>query len=520
MYKFQPINPKKPKNIDGILSSGPRRPRRPVVGNKNVGIPGFYPLEQRRIDSFDKAEGFRGRTLPRLDESGGYQKPPNLQQSRRPLQPIQARQLLKQDNKSRKRRQIFKRTALVGGSLVLIFAAVFIGKAWWSAHKVFRGGGSALAFNANIDPHLLNGEGDGRVNILLLGKGGEGHAGGDLTDSMMIASIDPINNKLAFMSIPRDLWVQPRELGHMKINAVYANVKNAALNRNYKDKNGAEDRGINAVTQTVEKYMGINIHYYSMIDFVAFEEAVNTIGGIDITLEEPFSDPTMLVGRRYFSLPAGKSHLNGGYALAYARSRYGTSRGDFDRGEQQQKVIVGIKNKIMSTSTYANPVKVSQLLGTFGSKIRTNLSIDDTMRVYGISKRLSEGDISHFDLAQEPRAVVKTANIAGQSVVIPKAGVDNYDQVKAFVRNKLKDGFIIKENPSIIVLNGTNTVGLAQRRADELKSYGYKIARVGDATVKDIQYTVLIDKTKGKKKYTKRYLERRLNVKAVGGVKG
>ena len=82
-----------------------------------------------------------------------------------------------------------------------------------------------------------------------------------------------------------------------------------------------------------------------MIDFVAFEEAVNTIGGIDITLEEPFSDPTMLV-EEDISLPAGKSHLNGGYALAYARSRYGTSRGDFDRGEQQQKVIVALKIKL------------------------------------------------------------------------------------------------------------------------------------------------------------------------------
>jgi hypothetical protein len=260
------------------------------------------------------------------------------------------------------------------------------------------------------------------------------------------------------------------------------------------------------------------MHYYGLIDFSAFQEAVNTLGGIDVNLSKPYKDPTMLVGGRYFYLPAGTSHLDGGHALAYARSRYGSTRGDFDRGEQQQKVIVGIKDKVLSLGTFANPVKVSQLLNTFGNRIRTNLSIDDMMRVYGIQKQLKNSDISHFDLAQEPEAVVKTGSIAGQSVVMPKAGVDDYSQVKTFVRNKLKDGFIVKENPSIVVLNGTNSVGLAQKRADELRSYGYNVVKIGDATVKNIQTTTLVDKTKGTKKYTKRYLEQRLGTKAVDGV--
>ena len=142
------------------------------------------------------------------------------------------------------------------------------------------------------------------------------------------------------------------------------------------------------------------------------------------------------------------------------------------------------------------------------------------MRIYGITKQLGPNDITHADLAQEPNPVVTTGAISGQSVVLPKAGVDNYTAVRAFVRNKLKDGFIVKENPSIIVLNGTNNVGAAQKRADELKGYGYNVIKVGDAPNKNATANILIDQSKGAKKYTKRYLEQRFGVLAVSSADG
>lgn len=417
--------------------------------------------------------------------------------------------------------KVLTRAAIILVVLVLAMGGFIFGKAWWSAHKVFKGGGSALAFDKNIDPSMLNGEGDGRVNILVMGKGGTSEAaGGELTDSMMIVSIDPINTKVALMSIPRDLWVKPQGLWPMKINAVYSNAKYKALDTNPKDKASAEAAGEAKVANIVEQYLGVHMHYYSMVEFSAFEEAVNTIGGIDITLNQPFSDPTMLVGNRYFKLPAGTSHLDGGYALAYARSRYGASRGDFDRGEQQQQVIVGIKNKVLSMGTYSNPIKITELLNTFGNRVQTNLSINNMMRVYGIIKQLGPNDITHADLAQPPEAVVKTGSVGDQSVVMPIAGIDNYTAVRAFVRNKLKDGFLAKENPSVIVLNGTNNAGAAQKRADELKGYGYNVVKIGDAPDKNATANQILDFTKGAKKYTKRYLEQRFGVIAVNSIDG
>jgi hypothetical protein len=256
-----------------------------------------------------------------------------------------------------------------------------------------------------------------------------------------------------------------------------------------------------------------------MIDFTAFQEAVNTIGGIDVTLEEPYTDPTMYIGRKLLTLPAGTTHLDGATALGYARSRYGAERGDFDRGEHQQKVIVGIKDKVLSLGTFSNPLKVSQLLDTMGNRVQTNFALNDIMRLYELSKQIQTQNIKNVDLAMEGEAVVTTDRIGDQSVVIPKAGVDDYSEVKQYIRSKLIDGFIIKEQPTVIVLNGSNRPGAAKKRADELKSYGYNVLQVADAENSELTATTLVDKTNGVKKYTKRYLELRFNTKAVKDIK-
>ena len=519
MYKFQSDKPNKQRTIDGFLSAEPRRSRiAPPVKASSESVHHTQPI---LLDDFKRPDGFRGRSVPRLDSGGAiaHSLPNNTAGRAALLANIRDEKIKKPAH--HRGRKILLRSLLILVVLVLCVGGFLFGKAWWTAHKVFKGGGSALAFNKNIDPHLLNGEGDGRVNILLMGKGGVTEAaGGDLTDSMMIASIDPINMKLSLLSIPRDLWVKPSGLWPMKINAVYTSAKGQALAKNPKDTKAAEAAGIAKTSSIVEQYLGVHMNYYAMIDFSAFQEAVDTLGGIDVTLSQSYSDPTMLVGDKLFYLPAGTSHLDGGHALAYARSRHGAARGDFDRGEQQQQVIVGIKDKSLSLGTFANPVKVSQLLDTFGSRVQTNLSIDDMMRVYGITKQLNNSNISHFDLAETGDAVVTTGAVGDQSVVMPKAGVDNYDAVRAFVRSHLVDGFIAKENASIIVLNGTSQSGLAQKRADELKGYGYNVIQVADAPVKNATSTQLVDNTKGVKKYTKHYLEQRLGTTAVSSIKG
>ncbi|MGH7237562.1 MAG: LCP family protein, partial [Candidatus Saccharimonadales bacterium] len=119
------------------------------------------------------------------------------------------------------------------GSAALAASALIIGgflvlKGFLQLHNVFQGHGTATALQSNVNPDQLKGVGDGRINILLLGVGGAGHDGPDLTDTMMLASVDPVNNKVALMSIPRDLWVKEPN-GYIsdygKINAAYESGK-------------------------------------------------------------------------------------------------------------------------------------------------------------------------------------------------------------------------------------------------------------------------------------------------------
>lgn len=514
------------RSVDGFLSTGPRRPRtvsaKPAV-SKNVQQP-----RQSKMDNFNKPEGFTRSNPTGSVSNSSYNSAfssakPQLSSAREPRRSLINRSSSSTRNirkkKAGRKKTIFRTMAFAMVAVLLITGWVF-GKAWWNAHKALGGGGGAVAFTKEIDPNSLTGEGDGRVNILLMGKGGAGHEGGELTDSMMIASVDPINNGVVLVSLPRDLWVKPKDLWPMKINAVYSSAKDQALYKNPKDTKAAEKAGIDAAEKTVEEYTGVKINYYGMVDFVAFQEAVNTVGGIDVTLDEPYADSTMNIGRKMLSLPAGTSHLDGATALGYARSRYGAARGDFDRGEHQQKVMVGIKDKVLSLGTFSNPLKVSQLLDTFGNRVQTNFSMNDIMRLYDLSKNIQSQNIKSVDLATEGEAVVTTGVVGDQSVVYPKAGINDYSEVKTYIRSKLIDGFIIKEKPTVIILNGSGRPGVAKKRADELKSYGYNVLQVADAPNSEVTNTTLVDLTNGVKKYTKRYLELRFDTKAVKSIDG
>jgi LCP family protein required for cell wall assembly len=418
--------------------------------------------------------------------------------------------------------KIFARTSLVAVILVLLVGGFVFGKAWWNTHKVFKGGSAgALALTSNIDPSLLKGEGDGRVNILLLGIGGEGHDGADLTDSIMIASIDPINKETTLLSIPRDLWVKPEGLWGMKINAVYASQKQQALSRNPKDLAAAKKAGEEKLESTVESYMGVPIHYYAMVDFTAFKQAVDAVGGITVNVKEDLVDYNMSWENNNNPVlaKAGVQQMNGTKALMYARSRYGSARGDFDRADRQRQVMVAIKDKALSVGTFANPVKVTQLLDTFGNRVVTNLSISEMMRIYDIGKQIDSSKISSTSLANPDKPLVVTDNVGGQSIVRPAAGLNNYDDIKTFVRTQLKDGYIKSENASIIVLNASGRAGAATARATELKNYGYNVIQVADAGQPGVTGMQVIDQTKGVKKYTKRYLEQRLGVTSLTSLK-
>lgn len=521
-------------SVDGMVTRpGPFRPTKKPSPVAPVHKDRGQQFTQRaNLDDFKRSDGFHPTNQPTIEATNGQaplvrERPLERQPKRRSDGTIDLS--LPQGAAKPKRRRFRlrrpgKRGIIVSCVIVLLLAGAFFGKSWWSLNKVFRGGGDSAFLQDGVDPSRLNGEGDGRVNILMLGKGGDGHTAPDLTDTLLVASIDPINKKAALLSIPRDLWVTPNNNG-MKINSVYANAKNRILNgkKINNQQEEAEKAGLAAIQKEVSSDMGIPIHYYVMVDFDGFKKAIDTVGGIDInvtpnnTVSEVLWDES--TGKNYkLDVKTGQQHFNGQRALFYSRSRNTSPRGDFDRTERQRLVLQALKDKILSAGTYSNPAKVSGLLDAFGDDVSSNLSLKEVMRLYDIAKTLPNDGIASIGLADPPNNFVTIGNVNGQSIVKPQAGIGNYTAIQNYVRNALKDGFIANENAKIVILNGTTIPGLATKKSDELKSYGYNITSVGTAPTQNYTNTILVDLRGGNKKYTKRYLEQRLKLTTVNSL--
>lgn len=518
----------RPLATDGFVNS----PRSKERGKRtDLQSRGSLRQTERRIGDFRSTDGFHNRRptvetprqtrQPLRDPSGKIQSGHTSSRPSMPEKP-QKKSLLQRLNPFRPSNWSKRKAALAFVVLLIVSGGYFGGKAWLRFRQVFEGGGNAVALQENVDPASLRGEGDGRVNILLLGRGGEGHEGADLTDTIIVASINLLQDEAALLSIPRDLYVETSSGGHSKINAVFANAKtNALSSSDNPDDAGeikrAEEAGFKAVEDVIQSTMGIPVHYHGVIDFDGFRKAIDTVGGIDITVPETgtVTERLRLYGQNYLlDVQEGQQHFDGLRALAYSRSRYTSARGDFDRSERQRMILLALKSKILSLGTYSNPLKVSQLMDNFGNHIRTNMSVDEVMRLYEIGKKLNNGAIASVGLADPPNNFVVTDNIGGQSVVVPRAGVDDYSEIQHFVRNRLRDGFLAQEDAKVVILNGTSVPGLAGRTSENLESYGYNIVNVADAPTKGYHTTMVVDLTGGAKKYTKRYLENRFVIEA------
>lgn len=523
MDNFHSKPNKRPLNsVDGML---------PQSGKANTHAPQKSPLSRPRIggdgsgrllNDFGGSDGFRAASQPLLRGSEARQ--PVGRQPRRDINGLIDLSLPPGAAKPKKRRSWKSRglRSFAGVMVAVLLVGGFLfGKGWLNLHNIFKGGAEgAAALQDGVDPSKLRGEGDGRVNILLLGRGGEGHQAPDLTDTILIASLDPIQKKAALLSIPRDLYTSTTS--NKKINSVFAEAKYAAQSRNASEED-AENSGFDAIEKLLQENIGIPIHYHVMVDFAGFQQAINTVGGVDINVDAENTVYEVLFDhstRRHYTLDVkqGQQHFDGQRALFYARSRYTSPRGDFDRTERQRLVMLALKEKVLSLGTFANPLKVSQLMDAFGNHVQANLSIGEVMRLYEIGKSINGNDVASVGLADPPNSYVRTDNINGMSIVRPRAGLDDYSEIQNYVRNALKDGFLAKENAVVAILNGTGTPGLATNKATELKSYGYNVSSVGDAPTKNYQKTILVDLTGGQKKYTRHYLEKRLGVTAVNSL--
>lgn len=521
------------RSMDGLVPNAPGRQQQNVWPGRTPAQANFQPRSSS-IDDFKRPDGFHptnrsqatiGTQVKPENQVVKEEKPAKNEKSilhmTLPGGSLSTKKGRKHSSKKDKWAKVRKwsfRSSLVLAGIVLLLGGFLLFKGYLNLNKVFKGGGNAAALDENVSPDLLRGEGDGRINVLLLGRGGAGHDGADLTDTILLASVDPVNKTAALVSLPRDFWVTSGGQSS-KINAVFANAKNKALRTN-KDKGKAEEAGVNALKGVVSDVLGVPVHYYAMVDFEGFKQAVDIVGGVDINVPADLAVSEHLwdsTTRKpyYLNVPAGQQHFDSTKALYFARSRKTSARGDFDRSERQRLFISALSQKVLSAGTYTNPVKVTQLMDAFGSHVITDFSVGDAVRLMQISKGINSSAIASVSLVDQPNVLVHTSMISGQSVVVPKAGTADYSEIQQYIRTKMPDGYIVKEKAKINLLNGTSVPGLGATKSDELKSYGYNITKVGDAPTKTYDKTIIVDLTGNKKPYTKNYLEKRFGVKAV-----
>lgn len=363
----------------------------------------------------------------------------------------------------------------------------------------------------------LKGYEDGRINILLLGIGGKGHPGQNLTDTIMLASLNTRMNQVALYSIPRDMYVEIPDWNFpAKINTVYQLGLGSAKNDSAS--------GADLIVKTVEELTAQKINYYAILNFGGFEKIIDTIGGINIVNEGDINDPSY-PGPNYsyapFKLEKGFHHLDGATALKYARERHNDPEGDFGRAKRQQQVMQAAKNKIFSAGTFLNPIAVNNLFDALGNNIITNVTPAEIVSFLELAQKMDTQNINNVVLdAWNKDSLLKIVHInAGTSqfsALVPRVG--NLSEIQELARNvfdlnvlKRRRAEIEKEGASIILINASGNYKILNAIKKLLSvNLDYKNVAVASAGKLLAEKTVVYDLGNGAKPFTLDELATRL----------
>ena len=260
-----------------------------------------------------------------------------------------------------------------------------------------------------------------RINILLIGVGGPTHPGEgkDLADAIMVLSLKPSTRQAALISIPRDLWLRIGHWGSHRLNAAHA----------LGEENNYPGGGPELLREVVQQVVGEPVHAYIRVDFAAFENIIDQLGGVDIYVYRPFYD---FLFKDQFN--AGWQHMNGKRALRYARSRYILSAegNNFARELRQQQVIAAIREEL-ATLNAQQAMQLVRIAETVSHYTDTNLTAGQMIELYSMYHSLPGNKLRHVSLAPF-LAVFMVNNPADPGEAVrPPSGT--YQQIHIMARN-------------------------------------------------------------------------------------
>jgi LCP family protein required for cell wall assembly len=347
---------------------------------------------------------------------------------------------------------------------------------------------------------LTSWDGTNRVTVLIMGldyrdwSSGEGPS---RTDTMMLLTLDPLNNTAGILSIPRDLWVSIPGFDNGRINTAYF------LGETYQTPGG----GAGMAVKTVEQLLGITINYYAQVDFGAFIRFIDELGGVKLDVPERIRiDP--INGNPKFLNP-GRQTLTGELALAYARAR-NTKGGDLDRALRQQQVVFGIRDRLLNPQTLSDLIaKSPQLYAEISRGIQTNLNLDEVIKLAYLAQKVPEENIARRAISAADVLFAQSPDEQSILVPLPEQIRQLRDDVFLTTTGTLgplmpgtEQERMIAEAARVVVSNGSTVEGLAARTRDFLLEKGVNVIDISNS--EPTPNTIIIDFTGNP--HTVRYL--------------
>ncbi len=491
--------------------------------NKHSSIDGFVPRRSGEqlggLHNDNKRQAFTDMPEVRLlhTDGGGLERAIGEEQSGRglgrsdideslndidstgePAKKLSRRQRRKMANQLKRPRSLASK---IFRWFILIFIIAILAAGGYFAYK-FVSAGSSI-FQGNIfdlfSNQPLKQDVNGRSNFLILGTSEDdpGHEGANLTDSILVLSVDQINKNAYMFSVPRDMEVHygiacvPGYSG--KINAFFSCANTDTT------KEAEQDR-LTKTQKLVGDVFGVDIQYGIHVNYTVMRDVVNAIGGnITVTIESRNPNGQMdsnfdwKCGGNYYNrikncppnghfidYPNGPVTIDAEHALYLAQARgdiaptYGFEQSNFDREKNQQKILVAIRDKAMAVGTLTNLGSVSKLIDALGSNLRTNIQTGEIRTLMQVASEVKAGDIYTVSLIDGDKPVM---NVEGN----PSAGKFDYAAIRELIAKSLSSDPIVKESAPIVVLNGTGQSGYAQTKADILTAAGYTVSLVSNA---------------------------------------
>ncbi len=333
-----------------------------------------------------------------------------------------------------------------------------------------------------LEINSLEKQRENKINILLLGRGGVKNDAPNLTDSIILASINTKTKIISMFSIPRDIYVQYYNWDSWKINKIYAISKLKSWNQEF---------WIDALKHNVELLTKEKIDYYINVDFLGFVKFIDAIGWVEITLEKNFIDtkfPDNNWWYRTFFIKKGSWVLDWETALNFARSRHSTS--DFDRSLRQQQIIKSVKNKLFEWWFFSKISKAQKFYDVFKKYVYSDVSFSDALRIFTEIKNnnytIVSSNLNDSCFEWDPLCskwwflyVPNRDNYWWASVLLVnwthKNNLNDYKAIEKYLYLVFDKNTIYKENISISILNSTKTPLLAWDLAFLLRKYWFNI---------------------------------------------